>query len=147
MSAVIEYFLAPSDQEAMATVDQMGGPVAGQAGAAFESVDGRGIDPVVALSAAMALLTASTSSELSVRALAERDRGTRYVVALPDEWSVVLARAAPDRLSDVAHSWSVSEEFGGHADPAALADFLTALADLARRAVSDDCHLYCWVAA
>ena len=45
----------------------------------------------------------------------------------------------------VAEPWSQAEEFYGVGDPAPLAGFLSALADLARQAIATGGHLYCWV--
>jgi hypothetical protein len=48
-------------------------------------------------------------------------------------------------VAAVAAPWSQSEEFYGGGDAELLAQFLSALAELARQAFATGGHLYCWV--
>jgi hypothetical protein len=56
-----------------------------------------------------------------------------------------LASVGRSELDGLAVPWSQIEEFGGAADPAALADFLYRLQDLAQAAISAGSAIYCWI--
>ncbi len=144
MGVLFDYFLAESDQVATSVLDS--GP--GEAGLAF--VDGKGIDPVVMMGNAEALLTGRTYDEVTadhgdMPPVALADEGERVVLRLPDGLVAALADASQSRVTEAARPWSQTEEFWGHGDPDALADFLGKLAELARQAQSRRHGMYCWL--
>ena len=82
MSLLIEYFAAPSDEQAGALIDG-GGPVA----AGSPAVRGDGVEPVVLMGVLEELLTSRSYDEIAAAAepiVAERDGGERLIVRLTD---------------------------------------------------------------
>jgi hypothetical protein len=65
------------------------------------------------------------------------------VVKLADSFVQALADAGKPRLDALAVPWSQIEELGGMADPAALADFLYRLQDLAETAAGEGPAICC----
>lgn len=167
MSVLFDYFVAPSDAEAAATLDRMGGPGASQGGAkgakrrlfrrsegvqdsAYPVVADTGIDPVVQVGTLEALLTERPYEEVishprQSEVIDDRDGGERLVVAITDTLVAALAEASEEQLIEVAIPWSETEEFWGGGDPAELAQLLKDLAVLARVARAEQQFLYCWV--
>jgi hypothetical protein len=144
MGVLFDYFLADSDEVAASVLESS----AGEAGLPF--MDGRGIDPVVMMGTAEALLTDRTYEEVDaargvVPPVAMADEGTLVVLRLPDTLVAALAGATDLRLAEVAGPWSQTEEFWGEVDPDVLGGFLGELAELARQAQSGRQHMYCWV--
>lgn len=143
MGNLYAYFTAQDDVAAAAFET-------GTEAAGLPTVDGKGIDPYVCVGNVQALLVGSTYEDVIaqprfgqlVNAVSEEGP---WVSTLTDQLRDALADAAPERLAQVAGSWSRTEEFNGHAAPAVLAGFLDRLADLARRARQRDHGLYCWV--
>ncbi|GAA1400020.1 hypothetical protein [Oerskovia paurometabola] len=172
MGLLCDYFVAPSDDAAAATIDRDGGPGSTvatprpqrrggllrqrvepvkEAGPveAYPTVDAKGIDPVVQMGMLEALLTGRTYDDV-VEAqpgnpVAVRNGGERVVVKLSDGLTAALAGASNDDLVRVADPWSKTEEFWGDGDPVVLAGALLDLAGLARLAVERDQALYCWL--
>ncbi|MFB6724966.1 hypothetical protein ACFCV3_32615 [Kribbella sp. NPDC056345] len=141
MGVLFDYFAAKSDAEAAAVIDRVVGP---------DSLLLKGIDPVVQLGTLEELLTNRPYDEVaddprSGHVVAVRDHGARLVSTLTDSLATALAQASREDLERVAVPWSQTEEFWGSADPEILADVLTDLADLARRAEANGERLYCWV--
>lgn len=146
MGVLLSYFAAGSDQRAAGVIDLAGGPE----GAGLPAVSGNGIDPVVQLGKLESLLTGTEYATVAVgprsgHAVAIRDEGERLVLTVTDELRQALAAASTERLDEVAVPWSQTEEFGGMAEPEALAAFLRQLAGLASRAGQSGERLYCWV--
>jgi hypothetical protein len=119
-------------------------------GAPFDTVPVKGIDPLVQLGTLEALLT-GRDYELIVAGsragypLAIRDGGACMVVTLTDELQAALAGSDHEQLASAAQPWSQTDEFWGQGDPEVLADVLSELAELARRAGDRDERMYCWV--
>ncbi|WP_428962008.1 hypothetical protein [Micromonospora fluostatini] len=110
----------------------------------------KGIDPVVQVATLEELLTGVDTETLFARPraaalVAERFGGEQLVLTLADETQRALAELTPQRAAEVADPWSRTEEFGGYADPEALAEVVGELARLARHADEQQHRLYCWV--
>jgi hypothetical protein len=141
MGLLIDYFAAPSDDDAVTVLEA--GP-----GKRFPSLAGNGIEPVVALGKLEELLTGKTFDQQIA------DPASRPLIASGDDWSPVViklddgfvrALAGADGLDGLAVPWSQTEELGGMADPMLLADFLRQFQDLARTASGKGCAVYCWI--
>ena len=143
MGLLIDYFAAASDDDARAALAD--GP-----GDRFPTAGGPGIEPVVNLGKLEELLTGKTFEQQlddpgSRPLIASGNDDQVLVIKLDDGLAGALAAAGRAELGELAMPWSQIEEFGGAADPAALADFLHRLQDLAQAAVSARCSVYCWV--
>jgi hypothetical protein len=141
MGLLIDYFAAPSDDDAAAALET--GP-----GDRFPATDGTRIEPVVTLGKLEELLTGKTfeqrlSDPASRPLIASAHDDSVVVVKLADSFVQALADAGKPRLDALAVPWSQMEELGGMADPAALADFLYRLQDLAETAVGEGSAIYC----
>jgi hypothetical protein len=172
MGVLYDYFAAPGDAEAAATIDRPGGP--GQAssrsdkvrrglfgrrakesanapnGVPYPTVADTGIDAVVQGGTLEELLTGRPYEQIerdprSGLSLAVRDGGERLVLTLTDGLIDALAQASPEQLAGAAVPWSQTDEFWGTGNPEELTGLLGELADLARRARSSGGSLYCWV--
>ena len=162
MAVLFDYFVAPSDSDAAATIDRIGGPgtaVPARPGlfgrrsnvgqAAYRTVSA-GIDPVVQAGTLEEILTGRHYDELESnpkwgKSLAIRNEGEQLVLTVTDTLIAALADASDDRLAEVAIPWSQTEEFWGAGDPLILAKLLRDLAELARAARDDRQFVYCWV--
>jgi hypothetical protein len=143
MGLLIEYFAASSDDDARAAL--AAGP-----GERFPSTDGPGIEPVVNLGKLEELLTGKTFDQqlddpASRPLIASANDNHVLVIKIGDGFVRALASADRSELDGFAVPWSQIEEFGGTADPAALADFLHRLQDLAQATISGDSAIYCWI--
>lgn len=143
MGLLIDYFAAPSDDDARAALAE--GP-----GDRFPSTDGPGIEPVVNLGMFEELLTGKTFEQqlddpASRPVIASANDDQILVIKLEDGFVRALAGAERSGLDGLAVPWSQIEEFGGAADPEALANFLHRLQDLAQTAISAGSAIYCWI--
>jgi hypothetical protein len=169
MGVLFDYFAAPTDAQAAATIDWVGGPSnppisihPGKRGlfgrrikgaedrpSGFRTVRDTGVDPVVKAGTLEALLTGRTFEEILAgspeRPVAIRDEGQQLVLRVSEGLVDALARSAPESLADVAVPWSQTEEFRGQGDAHILGDLLVDLADLARYARSHGEAVYGWV--
>ncbi|MGK5631782.1 hypothetical protein [Streptomyces sp. URMC 123] len=147
MGVLFGYYAATDDHDAArAIVREDGEPV----GTGYDEVVVKGVDPVVALLPAEALLTGRPAAAVK----ADRRRG--HLVAMVGEGEVV-GLALTDCLRDclvgrdaaslaaVARDWSASDAFDTPPDPDGLAEFLGDLAALATRAAARGRRLYCWI--
>jgi hypothetical protein len=151
------YFLAASDELAAATVDWVGGPLAGPKKRAFRKqesgylgVDVGGVDPIVELGMLEELLTgksfdAQLNDPLSRPVVAMRDNGERLVLRIDDRFVEKLAAADPGRLTGLVVPWSEIEEFSGQASVTGLTELLMRLRGLAHHAIDSGEHVYCWI--
>jgi hypothetical protein len=167
MGVLYDYFTAPSDEAAAATVDRTGGPgrpvgrprglfrrrTRQDAAPTYPTLADTGIDPAVQLSTLHALLSGLDPDALApeevllpVDVLAERDGGERLVIRVDAAAVDALTGASDDRLAQVAVPWSRTEEFWGGGDPDELTPLLHHLAALARNGRGRGEGLYCWVA-
>jgi hypothetical protein len=140
---LIQYFAAPSDEDAMTVLEA--GP-----GRRFPSAEGNGIEPVVTLGMLEELLTGKTFDQqladpVSRPLIASGDDDNPVIIKLGDGFVRALAGADRSGLDGLAVPWSQIDELGGMAAPAPLADFLRRLQDLARTATSEG--IYCWICA
>jgi hypothetical protein len=109
----------------------------------------KGILPAIQLDKLEVLLTGRSYKEItagprSSTTVASTGGGTTLVLTVTDELQHTLAATDENRLAEVAVPWLESDKLLGR-DSAALIDFLTALAELARRATSRNERIYCWV--
>lgn len=154
MGVLFDYFSAASDQAAAGAISLAGGPGApaagAPAGASFDTVPVKGIDPLVQLGTLEELLTGREYEQIVAgpragHVLATHDGGERLVVTLTDELQAALAAADDAQLASIAVPWSQTEEFFGQGDPQILTGLLHELAALAQRARAKEERLYCWV--
>jgi hypothetical protein len=182
MGVLFDYFAAPSDESAVATIDRVAGPgvptapapqlvekrqglsriaktvaappdqTPGPAEPVYDTVEVKGIDPVVMISTLEAILTGVSYEEIIAgpragQVLDDRDGGERLIVALSDEIQEALASADQETIDRVVPEWLRTEEFGmtaGWSVPD-VARIVGDLAGLARRAKERGDKLYCWV--
>lgn len=143
MSVLYDYFVAFSDDEAAAMIED--GP-----DGELLLLELKGLDPHDLLDVE-ALLT-----DASVDTISEQGHAPRIVASLRDNHNVVvflddelrdaLARATVEKLTAVAASWARLRALVDREDVDALADLLGQFAWLAREARDCGAHLYCWVA-
>ncbi|MFJ8961254.1 hypothetical protein ACIRG5_17875 [Lentzea sp. NPDC102401] len=141
MGVLYDYFAAPSDELAAATIDD--GPVSSP----FRTVETKSLDPVVVMGQLEELLTGRPYDDVFEDPrcgddLAIEDDGERLVLTVTDGLRDALAGA--DELTDVAVAWAKIEELNGF-DPVVLAEILRELQALAAEAVKNEERLYCWV--
>ena len=142
MGVLYDYFIAPGDDEAAATIDRTVGPgqpsstpekksrglfgrrpkeaATTDEGSPFPTIEDTGIDPVVQGGTLEELLTGRTYEEIEQdprwgQSLAVRDGGERLVLTVTDGLIDALAQASPERLASAAVPWSQTEEFWGQA--------------------------------
>ena len=155
---LVDYFRAP-DAAAAAAVDdpEWAGPLFPRGFAEpFDRVEAKGIDPSVALGKLVGLVQGVPWSldlveETLVRPTAEEaeaDPPESAVIQLGDGVRDVLASVTAERVPDLAARWATIEEFSGSSsgqgDADYLAEVLSGLAALSRRAQAAGEHLYCW---
>ena len=154
MGVLFDYFAAPSDADAAGAIDRPLGPAEPApppsgglfsrwrrdedtpSGEAYPTVLATGIDPVVQAGTLEALLAGRPYDEVTRdprwgQTMVASENGERLVGTLTDSLVDALARATPEELAAVAVPWSLTEEFGGEADPDVLASVLGELSDLA----------------
>jgi hypothetical protein len=163
MALHYDYFSAPNDDLAAATIVWTGGPAnppdanGGLVGhssqpAAYRTVHAPGIEPVVMMGTLESLLSGRSPYESiedspggSVQTIAVSDGGERVIFRLSTDLQRLLAAADSTQLTTTAGIWSETREFVGQGDPAVLSPLLQQLSHLARIAQSNDEHLYCWM--
>ncbi|HXW45343.1 MAG TPA: hypothetical protein VEL03_11185 [Streptosporangiaceae bacterium] len=147
--------VSPAVMEAMRAGDrqalrQLMRPQVRRSDAGVLVLEAKGVDPLVQMGTLAALLTGEqydvvVGGPRSGRQVAGNGEGGPWVVTLTDELPAALTASTADQLAAVAVPWSQTEEFRGQAAPEALADFLLALAELARQALQASERLYCWI--
>lgn len=144
MGNLYDYFSAPDDQTAAATLEGSPDPER------FDVMSAGGIDPAVQLGTLESLLRAVPYEQV----MASRGQGmlvsdpnsdSNWVIRLTDTLRDALAAATPGQLAEVAVPWSQTDEFWGRGDADLLASVLGDFAGLAQRARARGDHLYCWV--
>jgi hypothetical protein len=141
MSALSDYFSAPSDEvAARAVTDVPSWP-------ANDALEAKGIFPNYHLMPVEVFLTGRSAEAVEGgprhgRLLASVDDNEVVVVTVSDELTASLAMASSEQLAEATGSWSRFEGFQG-VDTSGLARFLADLAVLARRATARNEHLYC----
>ena len=150
MGVITDYFSAASDEAAASAFDYLGGPAQARGDApAFDTLEAKGVDPVVNLGMLESIITGRSWREIFDKpehgtVLVHDDEGCRLVVTVSEELRALLTVAAPGQLAEWVIPWSQTEEFRG-ASPGSLAPFLGELAALARRASARGEHLYCLI--
>ncbi|RDI32763.1 hypothetical protein DFR72_1029 [Lentzea flaviverrucosa] len=140
MGVMYDYFAAPSDELAAATID--GGPVG-----LFRTVETKALDPVVVMGQLEELLTGRPYDDITDdprcgHALVLEEDGEVLVLTVTDGVRDGLSEASG--LDEIAVAWARIEELEG-ADPLVLAGVLHELKALAVEAVKNGERLYCWV--
>jgi hypothetical protein len=150
MGVLHDYYRAPDRSTAATTletspvrvVERPDEPV-------FDSVDGKGIDPIVMLTTFWSLLTGVPYDELPQADFADVAVGGEdgpWITQLPAQLRDALADADGDdgRLRGTAQQWVRTEEFGLPTSADDVLPFLGELVALARRARDSGELLYCW---
>ena len=140
---LIDYFTAVDDAHAAQVLPDHGGP----AELGFATLEAKGVDPAVALGQLESILTGRpygevTEAERQCQLLTDSD-AEAFVVTVTDTLRDALAQADESGLVQAVTVWAATEELDG-AEPAVLAGFLQQFAALARGAVEQGHHLYCW---
>lgn len=148
MGVLYGYFAAADDDDAVrAVVRDDGEP----SGTGYDQLVIKGIDPVVELTPAEALMTGRSAADVQSdprhgSLIGMLGDGDLVVVSLTDAFRDALANCEATSLGDIASRWSSTEGvFYYPADPEDLASFLEQLSELASRAVTRDARLYCWI--
>jgi len=139
MGVLYDYFAAPSDDAAAATI--IGGPKR-----RFPTVETKSLDPAVVMGQLEELLTGRAYDDVAEDprwgdGVAIEHDGDVLVLTVTDGLRDGLAAA--DDLDEVAVRWAEVEELDGF-DPALLADVLHDLKALAAEAKRNGERLYCW---
>lgn len=150
MGLLCDYFVAPSDDDAAATIDWAGGPSRPEGdNAAYEVVSLNGIEPVVVLGQLEAVLTGRPVMDIlrdpGHKQVAIRDGGERLVIPVGARLEQALATLEQPAILGVAEAWSQAEELYGRAQADDLADVIRQLAALAHTAQATRRHVYCWM--
>ena len=182
MGVIFDYFAAPSDESAVATIDRVSGPAAPNAPAphpvakrrslfgrtksvapasapkvannvpAYDTVELKGVDPIVMISTLEFVLTGVAYQEIIAgpragRVLDSRDGGERLVIALSDGIQEALASADRETIDRVAPVWLRTDEFAMSPgwSVAEVSNVVRDLSSLARRSKERGDKLYCWV--
>ncbi|WTW92075.1 hypothetical protein OG216_01225 [Streptomycetaceae bacterium NBC_01309] len=150
MGVLFGYYAAADDQDAgRAIVRDDDEP----SGTGCDGLVVKGIDPVVDLVPAEALITGRSAEEVKAdprhgRLIAMVGDGEVVSVALTDVFRDRLAAFDRELLEDVARGWAASGEFYDPPDAEGIedmGDFLRSLAELADGAVARGHRLYCWI--
>ena len=140
---LIEYFAAADDADAARVLTEPGGPAA----TGFDAVAAKGIDPAVVLGNLESIITGRSYGEVTAAPrqchLITDGDAEAFVVTVTDTLRDSLGAAGAERLRQVAEPWAATEELAG-AEPAMLVEVLEQFAALARRALEQGQHLYCW---
>jgi hypothetical protein len=113
----------------------------------YPGIDIKGIDSVK-LNVLHGILTSKTFEELLPQydPIAEASEEGPWVFLLPHELVELLSLLDDVEVKEVAMKWGGTEEFqlAGWDQPAVI-EVLKAIADLARRSVSEKKHLFAWM--
>lgn len=161
MGLLCDYFAAPDDDAAAATVDWVGGPAHPGKGAKrgllrrepspapLVVVDMKDVEPTVQMATLEEILTGRPYDEIVADptdpVVASRDGGERVVTRLTKTLQTALAEATDEQLGAAVDRWAGTDEFWGRGEPAVLRPAIGALAGVARAALANGHSLYCWV--
>jgi hypothetical protein len=153
-----DYFVAPDDASAAATIDWIGGPgepskprgfLKRAEETAYPRVSLPGVEPVVMMGSLDGLLTGRSFEDVLAdptgHEVAIRDGGERLVWALPTALRDALLISDDAQLRAVAVPWVATEEFWGQGDPVAAGEWLVQLRQLVVDGTQKGHTLYCWV--
>ncbi|RVW09256.1 hypothetical protein EGT67_12950 [Prescottella agglutinans] len=156
MSAITDYFTAPSDEVATAALDglldldpetdaEVSGPRVQAAASGTPVLQAKGMEPTVALGRLEAVLTGRTYDEVASgprrgSLVAAGEDGDALIVTVADELRDALAGADAATVAAAARTWVFDE---GYEPSEESAPFLTALAELATGAVARGDRIYC----
>jgi hypothetical protein len=138
MGLLCDYFLAPSDDAAAATLE--GGPEG------LPTLSAKNLEPTVTMGTLEELMTGKPFDEILAEytgpIVTMGDEGP-WVNRLTEDLTTALRTVSSDRLAEVAAVWAETEEV--RSDPEIINEFLGELQQLAVRAHEQGGHLYCWV--
>ncbi|MCG5440664.1 hypothetical protein [Micromonospora foliorum] len=157
MGVLYDYFRASDDEavaELMAAID--GGPVVREGDSPVEdAVDGKGIDPSVALGKVVSFALGRPWGTDVIGDQLVWPEGVGEDLEYEGPWVVVLSERArdalaeipDDRLPDLADRWSHIEELSHYSDtqPEVMLSRLREFVGLARRAGTSGDNIYCWI--
>lgn len=146
MGVLCDYFVAPSDADAVATLDRVGGPgrPGADGGPAWPTFETKGVDPFVTAGTLEQIVRGLDEEVDDPDPLATTDGGEGMVVPVSPRLVAALAAADDAALRDAAQAWSCTEELAAStADD--LLPVVRGLADLARQARQTRAGMYCWV--
>jgi hypothetical protein len=150
MGVLYDYFRA---SDAVANDPDWFGPLVPYALAEqFDAVDAKGIEPTVILGRLVGILQGvpwsldlvGTTPVAPQAADEEDDDSESGVLRLADGARDTLASVTAEQAPAIAARWAEIGEFFGRADTVYLAETLTDLAALSRRAKAAGEHLFCW---
>ncbi|MBM4471635.1 hypothetical protein GS502_20485 [Rhodococcus hoagii] len=167
MSAITDYFSAPSDEAATAALDDLldlepddiatteelyrtspdeaTRPRVRTAASGTPVLQAKGIDPKVSLGQLEAVLTGRSYDDVKTgprrgSMVADSEDGDAFVLSVADELRTALAASDPSALIAAAREWTFDED----AEPSEESvPFVVALAELASTAASRGERLYC----
>lgn len=167
MSAITDYFSAPSDEAAAAALDDLldvdpddiaateelyrtspdeaTRPQVRTAATGTPVLQARGIDPKVSLGQLEAVLTGRSYDDVKTgprrgSMVAAGEDGDAFVLSVPDELRAALTASEPTALIAAAREWVFDED----AEPSEESvPFVVALAELASTAATRGERLYC----
>ncbi|MFI6844471.1 hypothetical protein OG535_27800 [Kitasatospora sp. NBC_00085] len=147
MGVLFGYYAAADDRAAAGAIERDDDEAFG---VGYDGFVVKGVDPMVNLLPAEALLTGRSPDEARAdprhtRLLAMVGDGEVVAVTLADTLRDALAAPDDGSLAGIAVAWSGSDAFADPAEPDHLAVFLRRLAALARRAAGRGHRLYCWI--
>jgi len=158
-SFAAEYFYAADAERASLAI------VSGPQDTGFDTVDAKGIDPIVALGHLVAFIRGSPWSRETVKtrllfpppktkptsqdaydSLPENSpwRAGPWLEELDVETRDTLASVEDARLPELVARWEKIEALSEFDDPSSLLPLLEELVDLARKARKANSQLYCW---
>src|SRR5262245_41354702 len=158
-SFAAEYFYAADAERASLAI------VSGPQDTGFDTVDAKGIDPIVALGHLVAFIRGSPKSRETVKTrllfpppktkpisqdaydrLPENSpwRAGPWLEELDVETRNTLASVEDARLPELVARWEKIEALSEFDDPSSLLPLLEELVDLARKARKANSQLYCW---
>ena len=135
MSAITDYFAAPSDAAAATALDD--GPI--------DPVQAKRVDPIVSLSRLESVLTGKAYDEITAglrrgSLVAVNDDGDAYILTVADELRDALAGLDAEGVMAAARAWAIDETVEPSEESV---PFLAALAELATGAVHRGDRIYC----
>ncbi|MGI5175774.1 hypothetical protein ACQEVZ_05510 [Dactylosporangium sp. CA-152071] len=147
MGLLCDYFVASSDEAAIAMLEVPGGPAAAPAPGP-PVLELKNIEPAVNMQTLEELLTGRSAEDVVRNPrqgnMLESDPDGAAIVSITLELQQALATSDADTLRAVAERWADTDELAG-SDPDDLTDILLQLAQLAHEANVREHALYCWV--
>ena len=151
MGLLCDYFVASDDEEAVRTIDWVGGPTCPPDGVEAPPALGlEWIEPFVVLGQLEECVTGRSYAEISrsfaTKIIANRDDGERLVIRVDDAFVADLSASGRATLELAASKWSTIEELQWLSIPLTdLTHIVISLAALSLEAAKRSHHVYCWM--